>query len=102
MTGAQLSSLLSDGRTLTLGTPHTGYAGELELRDDGTGTGWVRFEDGRRVEFSGSWEIRGNQFCRTWTGLGDERGTICEDWIPISPRSVDVHADGRKIGVNSW
>lgn len=102
MTAAQLTALLSDGRTLTLGIPHAGYAGELRLRDDDFGTGWVRFEDDRSVEFSGTWEVRGNQFCRAWTGLSDVSRSICEEWILRSPRSVDIYEQGRKIGVNPW
>lgn len=101
MTEAQLKQLTSKGRTLQLGGPGAGYAGELRLKRNGTGRGSATTDSGDKIAFSGTWEVRGNQFCRVWEGLSTDVSEVCEDWILTTPTSVDVYIGTKKIGTTA-
>ncbi len=93
--------LTENGLTLKLGGKGEGYAGTLKLSKDGRGKGSAKTDAGRIINIVGTWQIKGDQFCRAWTDLNDGK-EVCETWISASPRSVDVYVGDRKIGVNSW
>lgn len=69
MKGAQLTALLSGGKTIKLGGPGEGYAGELTLSADGKGSGSAKTDAGAVIMIDGVWAIKGDKFCRMWTGL---------------------------------
>lgn len=101
LSGQQLTDLTANGLTMDIGTPGTGFSGELELSADGTGEGYFDNPEGERTPLTGTWEVRDGQFCRVWAAVnnGEE---VCEDWVPMDATSVAVLVDGRQIGVNSW
>jgi hypothetical protein len=101
MTGPQLKSLLEAGKDLKLGGPGHGYHGELTLNQDGTGKGQAIADSGEKFIIEGTWEIVGDEFCRTWKDMDDGK-TVCERWILIKENKVEVHTSAGKIGVNSW
>ena len=101
MTGPQLKSLLEAGKDLKLGDPGHGYHGELRLNPDGTGKGQALTDSGKKFIIEGTWEIVGDEFCRTWKDM-DDGETVCERWILIKENKVEVHTSAGKIGVNSW
>lgn len=100
MTGEELRTLLADGLTLTLGGAGEGYTGRLTLEPDGTGVGAARFENGRRLDVTGTWTVEGDQFCRQWKF--DDFKRECETWRKIGSNKVAVIIDGERVGVNSW
>jgi len=101
MTGDELEALLGDDRTIDVGRPGAGYAGELSLKSDGTATGSVKTDAGKVIQLNGVWYIEGNKFCRTWNGIDD--GTeVCETWVKDGDNKVRVLVDGKEIGVNHW
>lgn len=101
MTGDELRALLENGLTLTLGGPTETYDGELKLEPDGNGAGYAEFENGNRIDITGTWEIRGDQFCRKWAF--NEFKEVCETWNKIDDNRAEVLSDdGRRIGLNSW
>jgi hypothetical protein len=102
MTGAQITELLSGGKTIMLGGPGTGYSGELTLNADGTGKGEAKTDDGSRIiPIDGTWEVRGDKFCRIWAEVsgGNE---ICETWVIVAPNKVKVMDGDKQLGVNYW
>ena len=102
MTGVQLTELLSAGKTIKLGGPGMGYSGELVLTPDGKGKGEAKTEDGSKTfAIEGTWEIKGDAFCRTWTDL-DEGKEVCETWVMTEPKKVKVMNGENELGVNSW
>lgn len=102
MTGAQLTELLSQGKTIRLGGPGMGYSGELVLAADGTGRGEAKTEDGKNTfVLEGTWVIKGDTFCRSWAAFDDGK-EVCETWIMTEPNKVRVTVDGKDVGVNSW
>jgi hypothetical protein len=102
MTGAQLTELLSQGKTIKLGGPGMGYSGELVLTADGTGRGEAKTEDGKNTfVLEGTWVIKGDTFCRSWAAFNDGK-EVCETWIMTEPNKVRVTVDGKDVGVNSW
>ena len=101
MTGPQLKSLLETGKVLTLGDSAHGYHGELTLNPDGTGKGQALANSGKEFKIDGTWEIVGDEFCRTWRDM-DSGKTVCERWILVGENKVEVHTSAGKIGVNSW
>ena len=101
MTGPQLKSLLEGGKDLILGDSEHGYHGELRLNPDGTGKGQALTNRGKKFIIEGTWEIVGDEFCRTWKDMDDGK-TVCERWILIKENKVEVHTSAGKIGVNSW
>jgi hypothetical protein len=101
MTGDELRALLANGLTMTLGGPTETYDGELRLEPDGKGTGYAVFESGKKIDITGTWEIKGDQFCRKWTF--NEFKEKCETWNKIDEKRVEVISDdGSVIGINSW
>jgi hypothetical protein len=101
MTGSQLKSLLREGRNLELGDDAHGYHGELRLNPDGTGIGYALTNGGKEYKIHGTWEIVGDEFCRTWKDMDDGK-TVCERWILVKENKVEVYTSAGKIGVNSW
>ncbi|HKJ64652.1 MAG TPA: hypothetical protein VJ969_04575 [Desulfopila sp.] len=101
LTGVQLQGLLGEGKELQLGGPSQSYHGQLSLAKDGTGEGWAITDNGRRINIKGTWNIRDDEFCRTWQEVSSGI-TVCEKWIAISDNTVEVYANGKKVGVNSW
>ena len=101
MTGPQLKSLLEAGKDLKLGGSGHGYHGNVTLNPDGTGKGQFTTDSGKTIMIDGTWEIVGDEFCRTWKDL-DGGKTVCERWILIEENKVEVRTNGKKRGVNSW
>ena len=102
MTGEQLKELLSADKTIKLGGPGTGYSGELLLTADGKGKGEAKTDDGKNTfRIEGTWEIRDDTFCRTWTEL-DEGKEVCETWLLVEPKKVTVKDGDRVLGTNYW
>jgi len=102
MTGEQLTALLSGGKTIMLGGPGTGYAGELALHADGTGKGQAKTDDGSRTfVIEGTWEIRDDTFCRVWAEISDGK-EVCETWVLIEPKKVRVMNGDEQVGFNYW
>jgi len=102
MTGKELTTLLSNGKELTLGGPKEGYSGTLSISKDGTAKGQVKLDSGDMIPIEGKWHIAGNKFCRTWKGGRDAGKEICETWKKTGPNSVRVMSGSRDLGVNSW
>lgn len=96
-----LKALLASGKTFQLGGKGMGYSGTLDLSADGAGTGSAKTDDGTVIKISGSWQIKGDKFCRTWKEL-DGGKEVCETWRLTSPNHVDVFRGKKKIGANSW
>jgi hypothetical protein len=101
MTGAELTALLSAGKTIKLGGAGEGYAGTLTLHPDGTGSGTAKTDAGEEITLTGSWRIKDDTFCRKWEGRNEGK-EICEVWVYTGPKKVNVLVEGEKIGVNSW
>jgi hypothetical protein len=101
MTNAELTQLLSGGKTIGLGGPGEGYNGELTLNPDGTGKGTAKTDDGKVLTLTGTWRIDGDHFCPTWQEFNDGK-EVCETWIKDGPSKVKVMKDGEQIGVNYW
>ncbi|MDQ1249750.1 MAG: hypothetical protein QG597_4126, partial [Actinomycetota bacterium] len=90
MTGADLTELLSGGKTIKLGGPGMGYSGELVLTADGKGKGEAETEDGKNTfVLEGTWEIKGDTFCRKWAAFDDGK-EVCETWVMTEPNKVKV------------
>ena len=102
MTGAELTALLKDGKTLTLGGAGLGYTGELVINKDGTARGEGKTDKGQTFSIEGKWVIKGSQFCRTWQGGRDSGKQVCETWVVTGPKTVKAMVKGKQIGVNSW
>jgi hypothetical protein len=98
MTGAQLTELLSAGKTIKLGGPGAGYSGELVLSPDGKGKGEATTDDKKKVKIQGTWVVKDDKFCRTWKGI-DKGKEVCETWLLVEPNRVKVLLE---IGTNSW
>lgn len=101
MTGKEMKALLAQGKKLKLGGPGYGYQGWLTLNPDGTGKGQAVTDSGKKINIEGTWEIMNDEFCRTWKEF-DGGKEICEKWFFTGKNMVEVHAGGKKIGVNSW
>jgi hypothetical protein len=101
MTGAELTTLIGEGKTINLGGEGEGYAGTLEFRADGTASGSAKTDDGKTLVIEGTWKIKNNQFCRKWDGF-DNAKTVCESWKKIGENRVEVQMAKKKIGVNWW
>ena len=101
MTGAELTALLSGGKTIKLGGPNTGYNGELAMNADGTGKGQAKTDGGRVIKIEGTWKIKGDQVCRIWEDLDDGK-EVCETWEKDGTNRVQVMVDGKSIAVNYW
>lgn len=99
--GAELTALLNNGKTLTLGGKGEGYSGTLILAKDGTAKGSVKTDDGKTINLVGTWKIKGDKFCRTWTDL-DSGKEVCETWRIKSPTQVEVYVGKTRAGLNSW
>ena len=69
MTGDQLVDLTANGVVLKLGGDGEGYSGTLELQPDGTAKGGATTDGGDKIQIVGTWEVRGDKFCRVWTKL---------------------------------
>jgi hypothetical protein len=102
MSGKDLTSLLGQGKTIQLGGKGMGYSGSLTLTADGKGKGEAKLDDGTIIPIEGTWHIKGNKFCRTWTGGDDANKEVCEAWIKKGKNAVTVRAGKNDIGVNSW
>jgi len=101
MTGDELEALLGDDKTIGLGGPGAGYAGELALKSDGTASGSAKTDAGKVIQIDGVWYIEGGKFCRTWKAVDDGK-EVCETWIKDGDNKVRVLVDGKEIGVNHW
>ncbi len=101
MTGDQLSALLAGGKTIGLGGPGAGYDGELVLNADGTGAGQATTSEGDELTLTGTWSIKGDQFCRAWKEF-DDGAEVCETWVPDGENRVRVLVNGEEVGVNHW
>jgi hypothetical protein len=101
MTGAELTALLANGKTIKLGGPGTEYNGELAMNADGTGKGQVKTNGGRVIKVEGTWKINGDQVCRIWEDLDDGK-EVCETWEKDGTNRVQVMVDGESVGVNYW
>jgi len=102
MSGDELKALLGAGKKISLGGPGTGYSGSLMLNADGTGAGKGKMDDGKKnFTITGTWAIKGDEFCRTWKEFGDGKN-VCERWIKTGNNKVDVLFGETKIGVNHW
>lgn len=101
MSGADLTALLASGKTVKLGGPGEGYTGQLTLHADGRGSGAAKTDDGTVIAIEGVWRIKGDKFCRTWTGL-DGGKEICETWVLVDDNKVHVMNGKKKIGTNQW
>ena len=101
MTGAELNALLGKGKTIMLGGPGQGYAGELAMNADGTGKGTAKTDGGKILTLTGTWKIKGDQVCRAWKEFDDGK-EICETWEKDGANKVQVMVDGKSIGVNHW
>ena len=95
MTGADLTDLLGNGKSISLGGPRSGHAGTLILAANGSGQGEVKTDDGTILNFTGNWRVKGDQFCRTWQKF-DGGQEVCGD------NKVRVLVDGKPIGSNHW
>ncbi len=102
MTAKEMSTLLSNGKEITLGGPSAGYSGHLSLNKDGTGHGEVKLQDGTVIPIDGVWHLSGNKFCRTWKGGRDAGKEICETWNKAGKNSVHAMNGKKDLGVNSW
>jgi hypothetical protein len=101
MSGAELSALLANGKTVKLGGPGEGYSGELVLSADGKGSGSAKTDGGTVIKIEGAWAVKGDKFCRTWSGLDDGK-EICETWVLVGTNKVHVMNGKKKVGVNHW
>ena len=101
MTNAELTALLSGGKTIALGGPDAGYTGELTLNADGTGKGEAKTDDGKVLTLTGTWRIEGDHFCPTWQEFNDGK-EVCETWVKDGTNKVKVMLGGEQIGVNHW
>jgi len=63
--------------------------------------GGATTDGGDKIQIVGTWEVRGDKFCRVWTKL-DGGKEICETWYLTSGRSVEVFNGKKRLGVNSW
>ena len=95
MTGAQLTQLLGEGKTLILGGSGEGYQGKLELYPDGTGKGQAITDKGKKIILEGTWKIDGDEFCRAWKGRNGGK-ILCERWIIIGDNKVEVRKKDKK------
>ena len=102
MTGAELTSLLSGGKTITMGGPGLGMTGQLIVNGDGTASGSGKLDSGQTFTIAGSWVIKSNQFCRTWQGGRDSGKRVCETWILSAPNVAKVMVKNKQVGQNSW
>jgi hypothetical protein len=106
MTGAELTTLLSNGKELRLGGPGKGYSGTLTLTADGTGKGTgrgsVTLDSGDVIPIEGVWTIKKDRFCRTWKGGRDAGKEVCETWTKTGPKAVEVFVGKKDMGSNSW
>lgn len=101
LTGEELKLLLSNGKQLILGDSSVKYSGQITLNGSGAGEGQVETSDGKTIPLRGTWKIIGNEFCRKWEAI-DNGSEICEKWVRVSEKKVDVYVDNKRIGVNSW
>lgn len=101
MSGKELTALLKEGKTLTLGGPKEGYSGELVVSKDGSAHGEAKTADGKIIKIDGTWHIKGDKFCRTWKGL-DGGKEVCETWNKAGANSVRVIVGKKDAGLNSW
>jgi hypothetical protein len=100
MTGAEFTTLIGSGKTINLGGQGEGYAGTLELKADGTGSGAAKTDAGKKVVIKGTWAIKDDRFCRKWKGL-DGGKEVCEAWKKVGTNKVEV-LKVEKLGVNWW
>ncbi len=100
MSGEAMETLLSGGKTLTLGGPGEGYVGSVVLQPDGTGVGSAVMDSGKKLDISGTWRIEDDRFCRKWKFNDYEE--VCETWRKIGENKVEVLVKGKRVGVNAW
>ena len=100
LSGEALKALLMEGRTYSIAGADESYAGTLALQPDGTAVGTAKTRGGKSVDVSGTWVIKGNQFCRKWKFNAPKE--ICESWMQTGEREITVFIDDEKIGTNSW
>lgn len=100
MTGAELTALVGQGKTINLGGEGEGYSGTLEIKADGTASGSAKTDAGKKIVIKGTWAIEEGQFCRKWKGL-DGGKKVCETWKKIGDNKVEV-LEIKKLGVNWW
>ena len=101
LSSADLSALLSNGKTIMLGGPGEGYSGELVLSANGKGSGMAKTDGGAVIRTEGVWTIKADKFCRTWTDL-DGGKEACETWVFVDKNKVNVMNGKKKVGVNRW
>jgi len=101
MSGARIKAVIDDHSRIALGGPGEGYSGTLVFNKDGTAAGKVTPDGGSAITITGTWTIKKNQFCRTWTEIDPGR-EVCEDWVPSGSRQAEVMVKGKRSGLNSW
>ena len=85
LSNEQLVQLTQNGINLTLGGPGHGYEGTLKLKKNGKGNGKALTDSANEINISGTWAIKGDQFCRVWKEHNDGN-EICETWVLTSGR----------------
>jgi hypothetical protein len=100
MSGESLKSLLTSSLTIKLGGFGEGYKGIVRLESDGTGSGSVTLDSGKKLDITGTWTIEGDHFCRKWKFNNYKK--VCETWRKMGENKVEVLVNGKKVGVNSW
>jgi hypothetical protein len=98
--GAEITAMLSGGKTIRITSAGKGYTGEVVLTPDGKGAGQGKTGDGKTVEIAGTWSVKKNRFCHQWTGLDTKE--VCEAWIQIEPKKVRVVIKKQEIAVIAW
>ena len=85
LSNEQLVQRTQNGINLTLGGPGHGYEGTLKLKKNGKGNGKALTDSANEINISGTWAIKGDQFCRVWKEHNDGN-EICETWVLTSGR----------------
>jgi hypothetical protein len=100
LTATEMKALVANGITIGIvnapGDPQ--YKGSITISADGTQAGTVAMGGKPPTALSGTWKLKGNQFCRTLKPISDKE--TCEIWVRTADKEVAVMVGKKRLGLN--
>jgi len=100
-TAAEMQVLLANGLTVSSSDYRGGlvFTARITLAAGGELSGALTPAGGEAIPVSGSWKLKGNQFCRTLAPV--EPDELCEIWFKSGTNRAVVRVD-RKLVIHKW
>jgi hypothetical protein len=100
LTAGEMKALVANGITIGIvnapGDPE--YKGSITINADGTQAGTVTMGGKPPTALTGTWKLKGNQFCRILKPVSDKE--TCETWVHTGDKEVAVMVGKKRLGLN--